>query len=381
MMEEKIKKQIIKKYKNGISVNILSKEYDVARSSIYHWIQEYQPIPIEKLSISKRELYLLKKENETLKKMIKIYEKTQCVQSSPLKMKLEAMEKVEKEFSHNLLCKTLNVKKGTFLNHLYRKKEITQTQEQDNIFKKYILELFNLHNGRIGSKKISGLLKNQGISCSQKRVKRLMNELNLEVKRTERATKKIVHRISNNSTLPNTLKREFYPKHPNKVWACDFTQFNTNYINKYYICVILDLFSRKVISYGLSHVCTTDFLEFVFDTAISKRCPNKNLIFHGDQGAQFTSIEFMNKLKKLNIIQSFSAPGVPYDNAVIESFFSSLKREALYVDDINNLEELIKSLDNYITYYNCLRPHNTLNYMSPNQYEKEYYSKENQGIK
>lgn len=284
-IKENMKLEILKRLEGGENINKLTKEYGVSRSSIYQWRSENTPKSVDNFNISAREIYLLRKEVESLRQTIKIYDTTQCVKSTPLAKKLEAMKKVEKECSHISLCRTLDVKKGTFLNHLYRKVEKTQTEQSDEIYKIKLLKLFDLTGGKLGAKKLSALMKNEGYLCSEKRVLRLMKELDIKCIRTKRANKIVIPQKSSDPTLKNLLKRNFYPKHPNKVWVSDFTQFNVDYDQKYFICVIIDLFSRKVISYSLANHLKTDLLVHTFEQAISNRNPKfEELIFHSDQG-------------------------------------------------------------------------------------------------
>lgn len=167
-IKENMKLEILKRLEGGENINKLTKEYGVSRSSIYQWRSENTPKSVDNFNISAREIYLLRKEVESLRQTIKIYDTTQCVKSTPLAKKLEAMKKVEKECSHISLCRTLDVKKGTFLNHLYRKVEKTQTEQSDEIYKIKLLKLFDLTGGKLGAKKLSALMKNEGYLCSEK---------------------------------------------------------------------------------------------------------------------------------------------------------------------------------------------------------------------
>lgn len=372
-IKENIKLEILKRLEGGDSIDNLTKEYGVSRSSIYQWRNDNVPKSVDNFNISAREIYLLRKEIESLRQTVKIYEATQCVKSMPLSQKLEAMRKVEKQFTHASLCKTLGVKKGTFLNHLYRKVETTQIQQTDEIYKIKLLELFNLTEGKLGAKKLSALMKNEGYLCSEKRVSRLMKELDIKCARAKRANRITIPRKGCNPTLKDLLKRDFYPEHPNRVWVSDFSQFNVDYEQKYYICVIIDLFSRKVISYSIANHLRTELLVHTFEKAIEIRHPYyEKLIFHSDQGCQFTEFDFRKKLELLKVKQSFSTPGTPYDNAVIESFFSCLKREQLYIEEINNFEDLLYHVGYYIDFYNNRRPHQALEYKTPAQVESDY---------
>lgn len=111
-----------------------------------------------------------------------------------------------------------------------------------------------------------------------------------------------------------------------------------------------------------------------FDDAFQSRDSLQDLMFHSDQGAQYTSYIFRAHLKELHIKQSFSTPGTPYDNSVCESFFHTLKKEALYHHLYGTPQELQAVLDEYINFYNSQRPHRKLNMKTPNQYESAFYS-------
>ena len=135
----------------------------------------------------------------------------------------------------------------------------------------------------------------------------------------------------------------------------------------------LTFFSRRVVGFSVTNHLRTDLLVHTLDKALEERKPILNqLMFHSDQGCQYTDKGFRNKLHDIHIEQSFSLAGTPYDNAVMEAFFSYLKREQLYVEEINNFEDLLHHVEYYINFYNNLRPHQTLKYKTPVQVEKEY---------
>ena len=159
---------------------------------------------------------------------------------------------------------------------------------------------------------------------------------------------------------------------PNKVWCGDVTQVNINK-NKFYICVILDLFSRKVISYKVSCKNNNSLTINTFKDAFEKRGRPSDLTFHSDQGANFTSNEYRGLLYVLKVKQSFSKRGTPYDNAAMESFFSNMKQDDLNSREFEYFEELEPAVKEYIEYYNNFRPHRTLDNKTPNQFEEEYY--------
>lgn len=134
------------------------------------------------------------------------------------------------------------------------------------------------------------------------------------------------HKTASNEHCPNILKQRFNPSQPNKVWVCDFTYLRAAG-RFYYLCVILDLFSRKAIAYKLSPHLNTKLAIETLDSAVANRNISGSLLFHSDRGCQFTAEAFRKHLDELNIVQSFSAKGHPYDNAVMECFFKYLKKK------------------------------------------------------
>lgn len=169
----------------------------------------------------------------------------------------------------------------------------------------------------------------------------------------------------------NVLKRNFDVDAPNKVWVGDITQFWWN-DEKFYVCVVLDLFSRKVVAYKVSKNCSTRLVTSALRDAFAQRGQPQGLIFHSDRGTQYTSHAYKYLLKNYGITQSFSRSGSPYDNAVIESFFNLLKREELHRRSYRSERELIARIYDYINFYNSNRPHRYNNYTSTDDTEKAY---------
>ena len=164
------------------------------------------------------------------------------------------------------------------------------------------------------------------------------------------------------------LKRQFSVDRPNQVWVSDFTYFR---INDYwvYFCMIMDLFSRKIVGYQVSRTASTQLITSTFRRAYQKRDYPENLTFHSDRGRQYTSATFTALLEKHNIKQSFSASGRPCDNAVSETFFATFKKEEAYRREYTSEQSFRKSVERYIYFYNEVRPHQTLKYKTPQAFE------------
>ena len=174
---------------------------------------------------------------------------------------------------------------------------------------------------------------------------------------------------SNDRDCHNILKQNFNPKEPNKAWCSDITYIKVEG-RFYYLCVIIDLFSRRVIAYKISCKIDTRLVLDTFESALKNRNYPENVIFHSDRGSQYTSDEFRKRLDRASFIQSFSKKGHPYDNAVMESFFKYLKKEETDRHSFASFNELNLALFEYIHgFYNSVRPHSHNNGLSPNQAE------------
>ena len=157
-------------------------------------------------------------------------------------------------------------------------------------------------------------------------------------------------------------------------WLSDITEIQTD-SGKFYLCIVLDLFSRRVIAARLSETEGTSLISHTFRDAYDSRRPPQNLIFHSDQGGQYRSLEFRSLLLGHKVRQSFSAPGVPYDNAPMESFFASLKVEEIHRFHYTGISDLTASLRDYIFFYNNKRPHSNNGGRTPAETENEYFQK------
>ena len=235
--------------------------------------------------------------------------------------------------------------------------------------KEHIKAGFDESQRRFGANKIAAVLSAQGIPTSTKYICDLMQEMALQsiiqyFKRDYQKEKQLAKK-------QNLLQRQFKVDEPNRVWVSDVTCFKIN--DKYlYVCVILDLVSRKVVAYRVSPKNSTYLITSTFRKAYQNRNTPQSLTFHSDQGAQYTSRTFRKLLRMNKVVQSFSTPGQPHDNAVVESFFSFMKWEEIYRAEYKSERQFAKSVGNYIEFYNTEKPHRTLNYKTPDQFKAIY---------
>lgn len=178
----------------------------------------------------------------------------------------------------------------------------------------------------------------------------------------------------------NYLQQQFHQKAPNLVWVSDITYIKA--ANRWhYLCVVMDLFSRKIIAWRISTKPNMELVMYTFKKAYEKRKAPSGLMFHSDCGSQYTASAFRMLLDSLNVVQSFSRKGYPFDNACCECFFKYLKKEETNRRIYHSLDELQLSLFEYIEgYYNSKRPHSTLNMLTPNEAEDLYWQHNNVAI-
>ena len=148
----------------------------------------------------------------------------------------------------------------------------------------------------------------------------------------------------------------------------DVTYFKTR-TSIFHICVILDLFSRKIVAYKIRTRNNTRLIKSTFKLAYKSAKPKDGLLFHTDRGENYQSNTFMTYLKSVNIEQSFSRAHIPYDNSVVESFFANFKREELYRRKYRSDAEFKRSVNKYINFYNTERPHKNNDYKTLPQKE------------
>lgn len=138
--------------------------------------------------------------------------------------------------------------------------------------------------------------------------------------------------------------------------------------------MILDLYARRIVGYRVSRNASTNLVTATFRNAYQGRGKPKDLTFHSDRGKQYTSAAFTKLLQRNGVKQSFSATARPHDNAVAESFFATFKKEEAYRREYTSEQSFCKSVEQYIQFYNEVRPHQTLNYQTPQAFEETYYA-------
>ena len=281
-------------------------------------------------------------------------------------MKFEFISEHRETFRVGLMCDVLKVSRPGF--YAWLKRPESRRSRENRTLEDKIRVIHKDHKGIYGSPRIHAELKDQGVKCSKNRVARIMREAGIRsrIKRKFRVT---THSRHSFPVAPNLLNQNFEVNESNEVWVADITYIHTRE-GWLYLAVVMDLFSRRIIGWSmnchLSRRLTLDALEM----AISNRSDIKGAIHHSDRGSQYASTDYRKVLKEHDIICSMSRKGNCYDNAVMESFFHSLKVEWVHRHRYLTRQQAEDSIFYYIEiFYNRKRRHSFLNHMNPHQYE------------
>jgi len=230
-------------------------------------------------------------------------------------------------------------------------------------------ELFRSSRDSLGSRTLMGNLREEGFKIGRYRTRRLMKVLNLKVKqkRKYKVTTDSKHHLS---VAENVLNRQFSPTAPNQAWGADITYLWTQE-GWIYLAVVIDLYSRRVVGWAMDRHMKKALVIRALMMAINLRKPSPGLIHHSDRGSQYASHACQALLQQHGMICSMSRKGNCWDNAPVERFFSSLKREWTGDRLYRTRQEAIADVREYVAvYYNSKRLHSTLGYKTPMDYEK-----------
>ena len=271
-------------------------------------------------------------------------------------------------FSIRAVTKILGVSRSGFRCWLNRKP--SNTKKRKNKIKEEIKEIHKESHEIYGAPKITRELRKEGHTVSEKTVGNYMREMNIKALYIKPWTRTTVSRDFSHK-LRNILKRNFNPSSPDAAWCTDITYIWTVDDGFVYLTSVMDLFSRKIVSWVLTKDMSAESVLEAIKKAQKRRNIEKPLIIHSDRGIQFTSDlyrEITDKMKR-----SYSKKACPWDNACIESFHALIKREWLNQYKIKDYNEAYRLIFEYIeTFYNTVRIHSHCGYESPDNYERNY---------
>jgi len=236
-----------------------------------------------------------------------------------------------------------------------------------------IIDTFREHKRRYGSRRISKSLGNKGEKASRYKVSKTLRQYGLKAIQPRSFVPKTTNSRHTYQISPNLLLDRPKPGKPNEIWVGDITFIPLSGGNWCYLSVFMDLFSRRIVGWQLDDNMKETLVTATLNKAIGSRKINKDLIIHSDRGGQYGGKMFRTIIKKRKMLQSMSRADNPYDNAFMESCFSRFKAELLQDGIFETIEDAQTEIFEYIEmYYNTLRLHSSLDYQSPDEYEKQF---------
>ena len=368
---DEFKVKAIRRYEKGESIQSLCQELHISQSTLYHWRREYCSIQTATHTYTPKEFDSITRRLQKAEHKLEIIQLSGYLSKVPLQDRIATLEHLHTEFtkvySVHELCEALAVARGTFYNHIFRRADRSKYESEQAQLALKVKQIFDDSEQRYGAEKIRTILISNGLHVSKKHISAIMQELGLHSVRTD--AKKLYK--AQQRKKQDLLNREFRVDHPNHIWVSDITYFKIKG-SWLYLCVIIDLFSRKVIAHRISRSASTRLVTTTFRAAYAERGMPKNLTFHSDRGGQYISDAFSKLLQQFGVKQSFSATARPHDNAVAEAFFATFKKEEAYRREYTSERHFRQSVDEYICFYNEVRPHATLKYKTPQAFEAAY---------
>lgn len=283
-----------------------------------------------------------------------------------MKFNFIAAENADRRFHVDFMCRELGVSTSGY--YAYLNHGISQRKRDDLALVPLVHAEFKKHPRGCGSRMVTGALRAQGTRVSRKRVVRLMAEENL----CHRLKRRFVRTTQSQHEKPvadNVLEQRFEVGEPNKVWASDITYVHTRR-GWAYLAAVLDLGSRKVVGWRVGDTMEESLVLAALRQAVDERQPPPGLIHHSDRGAQYAGHAHRSLLVDYEMVCSMSRRANCWDNACVESFFSTLKRELPH-DVFEDWHEVERAVFAYVdAHYNTRRPHSALGYRTPNEYEQ-----------
>ena len=284
-------------------------------------------------------------------------------------MKFAAIVAQRLEFNVSWMCRRLEVSRSGF--YAWLKRKPSRHALEDRRLSAKVVSSFRANREVYGSPRMVDELRADGESVGRRRVARLMRESGL-CARLPKRFRKTTDSSHWRPVAPNLVQRQFFPKTPNETWAADITYIRT-WEGWLYLAVVIDLFSRRVIGWATASHLRTDLAISALQMAVRHRRPPRGMIHHSDRGVQYASREYREFLRRYGIECSMSGKGDCWDNAVVESFFGTLKTEALYRLVLPTRAQARWATVDYIAnFYNPRRRHSTLGNISPIEFERRF---------
>ena len=282
-------------------------------------------------------------------------------------MRFRLIDQAKKEFPVQRLCDVLGVSQSGYF--AWRGRPACRRRREDMVLLAHVRSAFALSNGTYGSPRMTRELRDDGLKVGRRRTARLMRENGLRA-RQKRRFKRTTDSHHAWPVAPNIIDQDFAAERPNEKWGADISYVWTRE-GWLYLAVVIDLFARRVVGWAVGDRLHRDLALAALRRALLTRRPLAGLIHHSDRGSQYCSLDYQAELQRHGILTSMSGKGNCYDNAMVETFFKTLKSELVWRTVFQTRSEAEQAIALYIDgFYNHVRRHSALDFVSPVQFEK-----------
>jgi putative transposase len=275
------------------------------------------------------------------------------------------IDQLKQEFPVSELCRVLGVSRSGY--YAWRKRPMSQQRQRREQWATEIREIHRQSRQNYGSPRVYEELKSRGMPCSKNTVAKIMRTEGIRAK-TKKRFKATTNSKHNRPVAENVLDRKFQPAEAKQAWTADITYVLTRE-GWLYLAAVEDLRTRKIVGWSMSPRMTSDLVVDALRMAIDRELPGQGLIAHSDRGSQYASEAYQRLLQENEITCSMSRQGNCWDNAPMESFFATLKKELVHHEDYQTRDEARSSIFEYIeVFYNRRRRHSAIGYLTPEQF-------------
>ena len=282
-------------------------------------------------------------------------------------MRFTLVDQAKKDFPVHRLCQVLGVSQSGYF--AWKDRPACRRQRDDMVMLAHVRSAFALSNGTYGSPRMTHELQDDGLAIGRRRTARLMRENGLRG-RQKRRFKRTTDSEHAWPIAPNIIGQDFTATAPNEKWGVDISHVWTRE-GWLYLAVVIDLFSRRVVGWAVGDRLHRDLVLAALRKALAMRRPPEGLIHHSDRGSQYCSVDYQAELHRHGIRVSMSGKGNCYDNAMVETFFKTIKSELVWRTVFYTRDEAAQAIARYIDgFYNPVRRHSALDYISPAKFER-----------